>query len=66
MILINEEFDIMPKKQLCNKFKVTSNVYYSILKGEGYKDYVLDYQKITDTQKQELVSLLRNQQKKTL
>lgn len=61
MIYINEEFKILPKIKLCKKFNVTSNTIYTILKKKSYQDYWLDYQKITDEQKKQLVSLLRNQ-----
>lgn len=60
MIYANEEFKIVPKKHLCYKFGVASNTIYTILKQQSYQDYWLDYQKITDDEKQKLVSLLRN------
>ena len=65
MIYVNEEYKIIPKKHLCNLFNVTNNTIYTILKKQSYQDYWLDYQKITDEQKLELVSLLINQQKQT-
>lgn len=66
MVLVNEEYKIVSKKSLCEKFGVNNNVLYGILKKETYQDYSLDYNKITEEQKQQLVSLLRNQQKQTL
>ena len=66
MILANEEFKIVPRKRLYENFNVASNVLYEIIHKECYKDYSLDYEKITDNQKEKLVSLLRNQQKQTL
>ena len=65
MIYINEEYKILPKSTLCKMFNITSNTIYVILKKQSYQDYWLDYQKITNDQKQQLVSLLRNQQKQT-
>lgn len=66
MILANEEFKILPKERLRKNFNVASNVVYGIIRKECYKDYILDYERITEEQKAKLVSLLRNQQKKTL
>ena len=65
MIFANEEFKIITKKWLYENFNVASNTIYSILKGVSYKDYKLDYEKLTQDQKNQLVSLLRNQQKQT-
>lgn len=65
LIYANEEFKIIPKKRFCDLFNVQSNTIYTILKRQSYQDYWNDYQKITNEQKQQLVSLLRNQQKKT-
>ena len=60
MIYINEEYKILPKKYLCKKFNIQGNTLYTILKQKSYKDYWNDYQKITNEQKEKLVSLLRN------
>ena len=65
MIYVNEEYKILPKNTLCKMFNVASNTIYTILNKKSYQDYWLDYLKITDEQKKELVSLLRNQQKQT-
>ena len=51
MIFANEEFKIIPKKWLYENFNVTSNTIYSIIKGISYKDYKLDYEKLTQDQK---------------
>lgn len=59
-ILANEEFHIVTKKFLCDKFNIRNNTIYTILKGESYRDYSLIYSKMTQDQKEELVSLLRN------
>ena len=61
MIYANEEFKILPKNKLCKQFNIASNTIYTILNKKSYQDYWLDYQKITDEQKKQLVSLLRNQ-----
>lgn len=44
--------------ELERRFQVTSNTLYTILNGQSYKDFILDYSKLTDIQKQELASLL--------
>lgn len=51
MIFANEEFKIVPKKRLYENFNVASNTIYSIIKGISYKDYKLDYEKLTQDQK---------------
>ena len=61
MIYVNEEYKILPKQALCKMFGVASNTIYTILHKKSYQDYWLDYQKITNEQKEKLVSLLRNQ-----
>lgn len=65
LIYTNEEYKIMPRTHLCSLFKVASNTLYTIIHKKSYQDYWLDYQKITEEQKLQLVSLLRNQQQKT-
>lgn len=44
--------------ELERRFQVTSNTLYTILNRQSYKDFILDYSKLTDIQKQELASLL--------
>lgn len=44
--------------ELERRFQVISNTLYTILNGQSYKDFILDYSKLTDIQKQELASLL--------
>lgn len=65
LIYANEEFQIIPKKWLYKEYGVASNTIYTILKKQSYQDYWYDYQKITEEQKLQLVSLLRNWQKQT-
>lgn len=65
MIFVNEEFLIIPKAYFCTKFNIASNTIYTIINHKSYQDYWLDYQKITNDEKQKLVSLLRNWQKQT-
>ena len=65
MIYANEEYQIIPKKYFCKMYNIASNTIYAILKQKSYQDYWIDYQKITNEQKEKLVSLLRNQQKQT-
>jgi len=43
----------------------SSNTIYCILRGETYKDYIDDYKKITESEKNKLATLLRNQYCKT-
>ena len=64
LLLANEEEGrIIPLKKLCPKIGIkNSNTAYTILKGESYKDYTLEYSKLTNNDKQKLVSLLRNMQ----
>lgn len=67
LIWINEEYKILTKNALYLYLGIkNSNVLYGILKGETYKDYTHSYSKLTNGQKEQLVSLLRNQQKETL
>lgn len=51
----------MPRAHIVEKFSMgSSNTLYSILRHESYRDYWLDYQKLSLVQKEELASLLRN------
>lgn len=62
LILLNEEKG--RPVQLANlqyNFGVTSNTIYTILQGQSYQDYALSYKKLTDEQKAQLATLLRNQ-----
>ena len=63
LILLNEELgrpitidDITIKMGVSS-----SNTIYCIFRGETYQDYVISYKKLTQSQKNELASLLRNQ-----
>lgn len=61
MIFANEEFSIVPRSWLCKYFNVASNTIYTIIRGKAYKDYALSYSKLSQNQKEKIVSLLRNQ-----
>lgn len=65
MIYVNEEYKIIPRIYFCSMFNIASNTIYTILNRKSYKDFWNDYQKISNDQKEKLVSLLRNQQKQT-
>lgn len=65
MIFANEEFSIVPRSWLCKYFNVASNTIYTIIRGKAYKDYALSYSKLSQNQKEKIVSLLRNQQQQT-
>ena len=58
-ILLNEELN-RPKSlsYLEKKFNVTNNTFYTILNGQSYKDFALDYLKLDQEQKKKLASLL--------
>lgn len=60
LIYANDEFQVIPKQWIYLKYSVTSNTLYTILQKKSYQDYWYDYQKITEEQKLQLVSLLRN------
>lgn len=62
LLLANEENDrIIPLKRLCKKIGIKNdNTAYTIFRGESYKDYTLEYSKLTNDDKQKIVSLLRN------
>lgn len=62
LIWANEEYKILIKEDLYKFLGIkNSNVLYGILKGNTYKDYTFSYSKLTEDQKEVLVSLLRNQ-----
>lgn len=61
-IFLNEELG-RPKtlRALMNKFSLdSSNTIYTILRGQSYKDYALEYSKLTKEQKEKLAQLLGN------
>lgn len=62
LILLNEELGrIRPITDLTYKFKLNSdNTIYTILRKKSYKDYIYSYSKLTQEQKNELASALRN------
>lgn len=62
LIFANDEFQIMTKMNLARYLGLKDdNVIYNALRHVTYQDSWYDYQRLTDEQKQELVSLLRNQ-----
>lgn len=61
LILANEEFKIIPKKRLSDNFNVRSNTIYTILNKQSYLDYHYEYEHLSQSDKIQLVSLLRNQ-----
>ena len=63
-LYVNEqEGRIIPLKTLGQLFNLRSGYApTAILKGEGYKDYQLDFQNITENDRNQIVSLLRNWQ----
>ena len=61
LILLNEELKKVPKVDLMKRFGIKSNnTFLCIIKGQSYKDFSLSYSKLTDVQKEQLASLLRN------
>ena len=61
-IFLNEELG-RPQTlhALMNKFSLdSSNTIYTILKGQSYKDYALEYSKLTKEQKDKIAQLLGN------
>lgn len=63
LILLNEELGRpITIDDITIKMKVSSsNTIYCILRGQTYQDYVISYQKLTQSEKNKLASLLRNQ-----
>lgn len=68
MVLANEENErIVSLNKLSKLFNIKSDyTLYSLLKEKTYKDYSYDYKNLTTTEKEKIVSLLRNEQQKTL
>ena len=61
MILYNSENNIMTKKDMMRKVGVKSpNTLTTIIQGLSYQDYKLEYDNLTDEQKNKLASLLSN------
>ena len=63
LLLLNEELErpVTVKKLLTN-FNIKNNYTFTCIKdGRSYKDYSLSYSKLTQVQKEQLASLLRNQ-----
>lgn len=63
LILVNEEKGrIVPINYFMVNFGInSSNTIYTVINGKSYKDYALTYKKLTQVQKEKLVSLLSNQ-----
>lgn len=63
-VYVNEEENrIIPLKKLTRILGLKSDyALRAILKGNGYKDYALSYKNITENERKQIVSLLRNQQ----
>lgn len=65
LILYNFEKRIIPIKKMTQLLNLkSSNTLYTIKKCQSYKNYYISYQKLTEIQKEELVTLLRNLQEK--
>lgn len=62
LVFLNEELKRpMPIEYLATKLGVSStNTIYCILKHKTYEDYFLSYQKLSQSEKKELATLLRN------
>lgn len=61
MVLLNSERKLITWTKLMRKWNIKSdNTFLTIIKGQSYKDYALTYKKLTDTEKDQLASLLRN------
>lgn len=62
MVFLNEELGRpIPVNQLINILHVSSsNTIYCILRGETYQDYSISYKKLTQSEKDQLATLLRN------
>lgn len=66
LVFLNEELGRpIPLKRLAKIYNVDGKALQCIVNGQSYKDYALSYKSITKAEKEELVSLLRNQQQKT-
>ena len=66
MVLLNEELGRkIPLKRLARWWGFNGKALMSILQEKSYKDYILEYSKLTQDQKEEIVSLLSNQQQQT-
>lgn len=62
MILCNFEYKIIPSTKMAKLVNINSRYTLDCIKqGKTYKDYALDYNKLTINEKQKIVSLLSNQ-----
>ena len=61
-IYVNDEEKILPKTHLAKAYGLSSSYSITdILRGGSYKDYALEYKNITEEERKNLVSILRNQ-----
>ena len=61
MVFLNEELGRpIPLKRLARWWGFDGKALATILQGNSYKDYGLEYTKLTSVQKEKLVSLLSN------
>lgn len=61
LVLYNFEYRIIPIVKLAKRLGVNSSyTLYCIRDGKTYKDYTLEYKQLTEDQKNELATLLRN------
>ena len=61
-ILANFEYKVLTQKEMAKKVGVKSTyTLICIRNGLTYKDYALEYNKLTEIEKQKIVSLLSNQ-----
>ena len=60
LFLFNEERKRpIPLTHLMERFNISSsNTFYCIKRGESYQDFVISYSKLTDSEKEQLASLL--------
>ena len=59
MILYNKENNIIPRTHLAKKIGIKStNTIICVEEGKSYKDYALEYTKLTNEQKNKIASLL--------
>ena len=64
MILYNHEYKIITKKKMAEKVGVKStHTLDCIIQGKTYKDFVLKYNQLNNEEKQQIASLLSNEQK---
>lgn len=60
MVLLNFERRIVTTESLTKDLGVASYTLYCIRDGKTYKDYKLEYDNLSDKEKEKIVSLLSN------